>query len=265
MQIAPIIYLVLFYALMMFLQIFVLNRVDLDSTFLKKKIELSSRLSFLIVLFTTLALSTIFYFYLQLDYLSKTLYFFSSLFILNGFLTTFILLKSKNIIFRFLTALTVICLLLSLSLFLESMILKNIITAVSFLWIAPFFYKQLKINKAYIFIFFVAFTIVDFYNILIIKPVFITQYYSVFLNGFVEFNQIALGVGDFLLSYLAVGFIWLYRGNIGAVLLTVLISSILFIVSLIGFEYPIPFSIFIVIPMFIVYFCRIGKIKLQIT
>lgn len=265
MQINLIIYLVLFYALMMFLQIFLLNKVDIDSAFLKRKIELSSRLSFLIVLFTALVLSIIFYLYFQLDYLSKTLYFFSSLFILNGFLTTFILLKSKNTVFRLLTALTVICLLLSISLFLESMILKNIITAISFLWIAPFFYKQLKISKAYIFIFFIAFTIVDFYNILIIKPVFITHYYTVFLNGFVEFNQIALGVGDFLLSYLAVGFIWLYRGNMGAVLLTVLISSILFIVSLIGFDHPVPFSISIVIPMFIVYFCGIGKIKLQIT
>src|SRR5258708_33289161 len=131
---------------------------------------------------------------------------------------------------------------------------KNLITAGALLWISPLFFKYFKIKATYIFIFLILFCLFDVYNVYILSPTILSTYTTTFFNGFIEFGRSALGMGDFFFGFLTIGLLWRERRARRAILLATIISVILFITSLIGFKHDLPFTVFILIPTFLLYF-----------
>jgi hypothetical protein len=181
------------------------------------------------------------------------LYLNSFLFLFGIFLTLFLSFKIKNILLKFLIFITISALLLSITLIYQQVFLKNIITAGAFLWVSPLFFKYIKDKRFFIFIFMIFFMFFDIYNVFILNPIISTTYNHVFLNAYVEIGHLALGVGDFFLSYFALGLIVSDGGIKKSYVLAILVSVLLFIISILNFKYDIPFSIFIVIPTMILY------------
>jgi len=246
--------LTLFFFCFLILQILILEKINFDIDFLKRGEKISTGLSVIIVLLCAILALGLSILYLKASSMDRFLYFFSFLFLSNTFITIFLLLKTENVFRKFIFSALISSILLSITLFYQQSVLKNIITAGCLLWISPLFFKHFNIKRSYIFTFLIFFMLFDIYNVYIVNPVILSSYNDNFFNGFVQFGRLALGMGDFMLGYLTLGLMWRDKGIKDSLVLAAVISIILLGINLIGFKHDIPFSIFIVIPTLLIYF-----------
>jgi hypothetical protein len=187
-------------------------------------------------------------------------YFYTFLFIICIFFTTFFLLPVQRVALRTLLSLTVASLLVSITVLLQLPILNNILIAASLLWVSPTLIKKLNIKKEYLLLFFAVFTIFDVYNVLFLRPDISSLYQYAGLSSYVEFGRYMLGMGDFFLAYLAVGELYASHGQKKALILTILMVVPLLVLNLFPVGVDIPYSVFITIPFFIMEYFSRGKV-----
>lgn len=146
-------------------------------------------------------------------------YFYLLFFTLNWFITICFLIQVNRLYHRFLISISVALILTALMLQLQSNLLQSIYIAGSLLWVGPMIFQRFKIQSGYFILFLLSFSILDIVNVYVINPGvtstgqgLITSTPVSVIGGYVTFGTFMIGMGDFVLSFVAVSWIKRYKG-----------------------------------------------------
>jgi hypothetical protein len=131
----------------------------------------------------------------------------------------------------------------------------------SLLWVGPMIFQRFKIQSAYFIVFLLGFSILDIVNVYVINPGVPSSEHKItasvptmLVSGYVRFGSFMIGMGDFVLSFVAVSWIKRYKGISAALFAAVLIAVPLVFIRLIDPVNDIPYAPFVTIPAVSVFF-----------
>ncbi|MBV9349656.1 MAG: hypothetical protein JO026_02795 [Patescibacteria group bacterium] len=87
----------------------------------------------------------------------------------------------------------------------HSQLLENIFMAFSLLWVGPVIFKKFRLTSGYVLAGMSLFSLINIYDVYLASPsspAFGDE--TLLLNGLISFGNVALGMGDFFLAYIAV-------------------------------------------------------------
>jgi len=181
-------------------------------------------------------------------------YFYIVLFSLGFYFTLILLLPRSRLII--LSELLAVCLMVWLILVTGSTFLQNIILAGCLLWVGPLVLKKLKIKTRYVLAFLILFMIIDVYDIYFAQPaasVFSDAHFV--LNGLIQSGNWVLGIGDFLVAYIAVNVIQKDISIKAAILAALMIAFFRFFfhVAFPNYAEALPYSLVITPTALVIY------------